>query len=437
MNTINEMYQIDNTKSFHYSKNYPSYLPKRNDPKYTNISMIEHYEFTNCMAFEMLIRTKQYKELMSISDDKIDEDWKIKIENLGLNPEEAISIKNLQNPIGLFKGLPYSSPIQQDTSSITIDDIDNGLELLIKFYLEKNEIFSIKEQKEHPIVPNTKVNTYHIQKKLTLKKIFNNLNNFYIPCIENNLNFLGDKYQLHTHLDITLLENEFIQTIADKIPKKKNIRFFPIFKRPLLRFEESRIVDIEINLDLPQKELLEYLKKIKVEYDNNNAIAKNILDIIKTENEDEDTEKKPLKTIKNNIADAFFSYDYYNARKDYIVNKNNEIESENLNNIILQEKLAELEVLKDKKSKIQTIRTNTEQLNLLKMEIKHLELEIEEERLLPRQIPTINKTSDYYIFNEKHFSHSLINSNTAYNYYDKLVPFIEKLQYKNLLIGSR
>lgn len=406
-------------KLLHYPKNYPKYLPKRNSFKYTNIEMFEDYEFTNCIAFEMLIRTKEYKELMNIPNNKFDDEWKVKIQKLGLNFSDAISIKADSSP---FRYLSVKPLISQDYSSISISNIDKGLELLIEFYIKKNKIFTLKSEKEDDFFPIT-TKEYQIEEQLTLKQVLENLDNYYIPVIPYSSNLQTEnKCKLHKNIQLFCLEKEFLQTIENKISKIKNIKFLPFLKRPLLRFEESRILELEINLDLPKEELIKYIEKIKDEYDNDHSIAKNINDIFNNFNDNPNHNSSTI--FKKNIADAFFCYDYYNAKKDFINEKNEKNERLNNENPILIEKEEELKRLKE------NARTPIELINSLKKEIK-------EEKIKLNKLPSINKKSKNYVFEEKYFTKSNINANTAYNYYHNLYPYIDHLKYKELIIGKR
>lgn len=103
----------------------------------------------------------------------------------------------------------------------------------------------------------------------------------------------------------------------------------------------------------------------------------------------------------------------------------------------MQEKKVNLEILQNERLQYKTIRPNAEQMGNLNEKIKHLKEEIEKEIKKLKKVPSINKGSKNYVFKEKAFSKSKINPNTAYYYYTKLAPYIDNLQYKNLLIGNR
>ena len=63
--------------------------------------------------------------------------------------------------------------------------------------------------------------------------------------------------------------------------------------------------------------------------------------------------------------------------------------------------------------------------------------EIEErEKIKLKSTPTTNKTSNYYIFNEKDFLKSGINKNTALTYYHWISPYIDKMKYKDIINGK-
>lgn len=62
-------------------------LPKRDSYTYWYIEDIEDYEYTNSIAYEMLRRIIEFKELTKKSFPTKTKDWTIKILELGLDPK--------------------------------------------------------------------------------------------------------------------------------------------------------------------------------------------------------------------------------------------------------------------------------------------------------------------------------------------------------------
>ena len=434
--TLNHLFQIDTSNFIHYPKDYPEDLPKRDAAVYLEIEKFEDYEYTNNIAYEMLIRTTKYKELMSVALDDRDEVWKEDIRSLGLDPSLVINLLDSNLKFWYF-GKRKEQFFYEDLSSFTISDLDNGLKRLIEFYIDKNEIYSISKKMNtssttkgvshdmKKVLKNIKPIEYKHETNLTSRKVLENKKAYYIPCISlptklSTSTSEKQMFEITKDLPLELLEKDFVETIKDEISLYKHRKIAGFYSRPLLRFKESMLVDISVNLDLPEKELVAYIKRVKAEYKSNPSSINSIYEIINDTSLTK--EEVSFEKTKQFIANAFYCYDYFTARKEYIESENKHNEILNIKNYELQEKKEELEFLKKNKS----IDNKTERIKSLKDEIK---------KLTKKKIafPAIKKKSDNYIFGEEWFSYSKINSNSAYDNYLFIKDFIENEKYKQLL----
>ncbi len=430
--TLNHLFQIDTSNFIHYPKDYPEDLPKRDAAVYLEIEKFEDYEYTNNIAYEMLIRTTKYKELMSVALDDRDEVWKEDIRSLGLDPSLVINLLDSNLKFWYF-GKRKEQFFYEDLSSFTISDLDNGLKRLIEFYIDKNEIYSISKKMNtssttkgvshdmKKVLKNIKPIEYKHETNLTSRKVLENKKAYYIPCISlptklSTSTSEKQMFEITKDLPLELLEKDFVETIKDEISLYKHRKIAGFYSRPLLRFKESMLVDISVNLDLPEKELVAYIKRVKAEYKSNPSSINSIYEIINDTSLTK--EEVSFEKTKQFIANAFYCYDYFTARKEYIESEN----KRNDENYELQEKKEELEFLKKNKS----IDNKTERIKSLKDEIKKLT----EKKIA---FPAIKKTSANYIFGEEWFSYSKINSNSAYDNYLFIKDFIENEKYKQLL----
>ena len=85
-----------------------------------------------------------------------------------------------------------------------------------------------------------------------------------------------DLCEISQYLPLDILETDFINHIKHLIPFSKNRKIHTLYTRPILNFKESKLVDITLNLDLPENELIAYVKKLKSEYSNEKTKITNL-----------------------------------------------------------------------------------------------------------------------------------------------------------------
>ncbi len=256
-----------------------------------------------------------------------------------------------------------------------VNDIKDGFNKLIKFHLEHNHIYDQNSQ----------------QINVSFNEIAENPSNFYIPCVNrnikntfrkwyrennlvldntfiNNMKFNGIKsifskegyirlkkeesiylVQLSEYISLSLLEKSFLETLTYEDLKNIYIDTEPKFSRPRLMFDEARLTNIPINLNLSKEDLLHYISQIKDEYDRDKNIVKTDIEYffdlplesdltemptnIKYANQKRSSEDKKIFPIKRNefnkrIAYAFYIYDLFKFFVPYTKQKINDLRKE-------------------------------------------------------------------------------------------------------------
>ena len=253
-----------------------------------------------------------------------------------------------------------------------VNDIKDGFNKLIKFHLEHNHIYDQNSQ----------------QINVSFNEIAENPSNFYIPCVNrnikntfrkwyrennlvldntfiNNMKFNGIKsifskegyirlkkeesiylVQLSEYISLSLLEKSFLETLTYEDLKNIYIDTEPKFSRPRLMFDEARLTNIPINLNLSKEDLLHYISQIKDDYDKDKNIVKTDIEYffdlplesdltemptnIKYANQKRSSEDKKIFPIKRNefnkrIAYAFYIYDLFKFFVPYTKQKINDL----------------------------------------------------------------------------------------------------------------
>ena len=301
----------------YYDEEFKIDLPERSDLSYYAIEKYADYEYTYCVAYEMMIRTKEFDKLMSTNINERDNKWEQEAQALGLH----ISSNNA----GITKdnSTPLSFIINQEEKllftswfSLTISDVEHGIEKLINYYIEKEEIYLVNENDETQ-------DRYKKVGHVDFLNILFNLDRFAIPCITNSEflrgKFNGQKviYPISRDIPLKILETEFLATLNPSEIKHKYIQMEPYYNRPTLRFEQSKIINLPVNLNLSEEELRAYISKVKQDYDKGRSIIKNPLELLGQQfekaTEPNSSKKFPKKEEKRKVAmaDAFYVYDLY------------------------------------------------------------------------------------------------------------------------------
>jgi len=222
----------------------------------------------------------------------------------------------------------------EESSLLTINDIHGGLEKLIKYYVEVKRAYPTEfVQKPRKI----KYKRFH-KTDNSFSTILASPQKYYIPC-KNNLPPSAKKITLRKidkNLPLKILEDGFMDTLSPSDLNFKNIKIFPTFSFPELKFDESTIIDLPINLNLPEAELVAYVEKIKRDYTLNETNLKHPIERMGEELKKADKPKSigkiETKSKKQNIADIFYIYDVQDAlvkKKETLIFERDTLKSKN------------------------------------------------------------------------------------------------------------
>ena len=275
------------------------FLDKRNEDIYTDIENFQQHEYTTCIIYEMFIRANEDKERDYYFEDNTAHILPQRVSDIVLFVEEGIF--TLQNII--YELFPQ---LENDVKNILISyckiPLDNHEEIKHQFlnysidlkYLISNYIEKYKNQQDTDInkIIFNEVEYFDKSKNMKIKVDFNELER--IISINNN-----------------------ITTVI------------PYYKRPQIFLKENYLVNINsLNLALPEKELISFIKQLKNEAKAETIFINKFIKNTNFSNHYFIDEKPKTKNIhkytifgykhSSKMADIFFVYDAF---------KNNEFDS--------------------------------------------------------------------------------------------------------------
>ena len=343
-------------------------LPKRSDSIYKEIEEFEDYEYSNCIAYEMCIRNKEVKRLIKVLN---------KMEHLrkSLKPYERINWKEKRRDYyPIVENQLIFNIIKKELKDKYFIDVNLKQKINNKLLTLKDDLGLISFYPKPKSIEATEFETKKWEKFISIDKIGIN------ETIKDGY------YSIQTYYK---KEDKYINKIysnfKNELSKPKNI---------------NNKTQLEINLNLPKKELIAYISKIKDDYDKSNFIVKTPLELL-----GEDTTKSNSidknKINKGLIAKKFFVYDYVSIRLE-------EIEDSNQDYIIEYE---------ESKKIIENNPYTTRQDKFI--QLRELKKELEE-NTKQRIIEIFEEFDD-------------IPKGTAKRYYYDIKPFIDDLKYKELI----
>ena len=305
-------------------------LPKRDSYTYCYIEDIEDYEYTNSIAYEMVRRTTEFKELTNQPFSTKTKEWTDKILELGLDPRINI-FPNEPNA-----ALDYHSKenrfFYESWDSHTISDIHNGLKKLVTHFLNKDKIFTLNDKSN-----KNSIDSYKKVQNVKPFDILIDYPNYYIPClitkdfIKADTSNMVRMQQISEDIPLRIIEKDFLETLNFNDTKYKYTQLLPFYSRPKLSFPYSDIINIPLNLNLEDDEIDAYISKVKEEFRKQALTIKHPLELIGNEYEKAQKPKseKELPTEKNKrkvaVADAFYAYDLFKILDPYFEQKRKEL----------------------------------------------------------------------------------------------------------------
>ena len=266
-------------------------LPQRDDLIYKEIEEFQDYELTNCVAYEMAIRNKEFKNL--------------------LNDVELIR-KNYFKVAKMYaetKTAKYNLKTSEDVINIVKDKIDDFMEFRKNKIRDKlSEIYkkfglALFDTTNNSVLDDIK--DVHFRTKGSLQ----NMLEFKEENKDGQLEFLSTNYNLKLDLPKEVSRKE-----VSRIEYVKN-NLMIVTSRPKIDSDKSHIIEMKLNLNLPKEELIAYLSKIKDDFDKDNSIIKTPLELLGETLEKSDNKKTPKKPKAFVYADLFYIYDYWKYEK--------------------------------------------------------------------------------------------------------------------------
>ena len=251
-------------------------IPNRGDKQYTDVEKFEKYELTYCIAYEMAIR----------NDEVI---------------EAIYSFYNNYRNYDIYDCFVLSTDdfkkCYNDAQKLMSFYI-NPLSLYLDYHLFTNINKDIKELKEYDNKTNSNFLTHRLKRIL-----YTPIQDYYHEEIDPLKKIVIYKQ--------TPLYTEFISHLREDEEEMRihHNSITPNYSRPLtLSFNDIKERNIVLNLALPTSELVDFIEKVKSEYDKNQSIIKNVHQLL---NKDLNPISTKLPNIQNRYSDMFFCYDCY------------------------------------------------------------------------------------------------------------------------------
>ena len=304
-------------------------LPTRSDDDYTRFEKFEKYEYTHQFTYELARRNSNVENLLNLLSDLFAYCHKHKIIQLFTKYEKTTNItdemwsiiNDIKNNckeffIGLVKHYNRKEFINS-FEDLTFDKIKENLSyfvnILTKELYDKYYIIYLYESEEF-------TNEFH---DIYNSSVYLERDKVLTEHIENtyaNETSLKDYYKFNSD------ENEYFTVFQDIHKEQQEFSFntiYPNFRTAMRDFTDTKIV---LNLNLSKSEIIDYIEKIKDDYDNKNSIIKTPRQLLKDELEIYDY----VVDIDDNEtwADILFIYDYYRICKISTNKKVYEIKSE-------------------------------------------------------------------------------------------------------------
>jgi len=307
-------------------------LPTRFDDDYTKFEDFEKYEYTHCFTYELARRNFHVESSLNLLFELFSYYEQIiiptltKYEKATITDDMLEAINDVEN---IYKEFFIGLVNHYDKKHFTVD-------------FESLTFKNIKEKISYLV--NTLVkelyDKYYIIYQHESEKFVNDFSEIYNPLtylerdkvltkhIENTYaNEVGLKENYKFNYD----ENEYFTVYQEIHKDQKEFSFstiYPNFRTGIRDFTDTKIV---LNLNLSKSEIIDYIEKIKYDYDNKNSIIKTPRQLLEEELEIYDYVVDIIDTEK--WADVLFIYDYYRIcefeyrnKKDYEIKEEIQIE---------------------------------------------------------------------------------------------------------------
>jgi len=333
-----------------------SELPKRSDDEYIRIEQFKKYEYTHCATYEFARRNDYVEHILNLLYELFAYYEQI-ILPLLTKYEKAIitddilesktDVENIYKDffIGLLNHYDKKCFVV-DFENLTFENIKDKVSYLVHTLAkELYDKYYIIYQYTTEDGNNKFCDIYNLSEYLERDKTLREYietkygNEMYLKK-DNKLNYDANKY-FTIFQDVDIDKNGFsFSTI------------YPNFNTALRDFTDTKIA---LNLSLPKDEIVDYIEKIKNDYDSKNSIIKTPIQILE-ENLEEDVSYENIdKSVK--WADNLFIYDYYRIcnlnpdKREYKIIQEIQLELTKFHGLKVKKDLDEIKNRKDTKYK--------------------------------------------------------------------------------------
>lgn len=294
------------------------FLPSRKDYNYTTvIDRFEKYAFTYYFAYELAARNNYVAEsLIFLKDlfdlylvlDEINRSSSLTVTNIEKAVEKIFTTEEMckiiiSRLVDDFDNKQLPSKLNE----IDFRELDNNISSLIYSIADKlyEEYYVIYIPKEEQSGKFNKI--YNPFKYIELDKSLTRYMNF-----RNN----EESHNEEKDYKINEAKNDYFMVYQEIIDENKDFSLNVIYPNYRVNLRDFTNTKIALNLNIPKTELLEYVEKIKDEYDSKNSIIRTRKELLKEKIKVNKTEQKKLhKAISSldnkKIGDILFIYDYY------------------------------------------------------------------------------------------------------------------------------
>ena len=306
------------------------FLPSRKDYNYTTvIDRFEKYAFTYYFAYELAARNNYVAEsLIFLKDlfdlylvlDEINRSSSLTVTNIEKAVEKIFTTEEMckiiiSRLVDDFDNKQLPSKLNE----IDFRELDNNISSLIYSIADKlyEEYYVIYIPKEEQSGKFNKI--YNPFKYIELDKSLTRYMNF-----RNN----EESHNEEKDYKINEAKNDYFMVYQEIIDENKDFSLNVIYPNYRVNLRDFTNTKIALNLNLPKTELLEYVEKIKDEYDSKNSIIRTRKELLKEKIKVNKTEQKKLhKAISSldnkKIGDILFIYDYFFYNNQYYPEKDN------------------------------------------------------------------------------------------------------------------
>lgn len=273
-------------------------LPQRTDIIYKEIENIKKFEFTLAVVYEFARRNEKVQLILNFLNDT----FKLYAERIYPNKNFNISDfdKLKQCFIGILITFNKKEFVNEIKNSV-IDDSQRVCSMVVEILAEElYEVYYLIYKTDMAFSSLIYNQNRFIERDPEFTRHVYETEEDYISENENyKYNFDSNEYYI------------FYQAVYKNEKKFKFNTFYPNYKTALRNFTDTKIL---LNLSLPKEEILDFIKKIKNDYDANNSSIKNIFQLL---GEEIDMSPQDIEDMSaKEWADSFFIYDYIKSSKD-------------------------------------------------------------------------------------------------------------------------